>query len=150
MADKILQNLAALQVLRLKCTPLGLWRHYNQDFRQYGRAVWMYSTKVHNECNRILHGTVCVCVCVWGGGGGGGHWPFVRGMHWSPVDSPHKGPVVQNFDAFFAAGLNKLLNKQLSWWWFEMPWCSCDVAVLSLIVSAKVHYGWNRISYVIN
>ena len=106
MADKILQNLAALQVLRLKCTPLGLWRHYNQDFRQYGRAVWMYSTKVHNECNRILHGTVrqhhgirntfritgpvcvCVCVCVWGGGGGGVTgplWGECTGHQWIPL-----------------------------------------------------------------
>ena len=22
------------------------------------------------------------------------HWPFVRGIHWWPVDSPHKGPVM--------------------------------------------------------
>ena len=22
------------------------------------------------------------------------NWPFVRGIHWSPVDSPHKGPVI--------------------------------------------------------
>ena len=26
------------------------------------------------------------------------HWPFVRGIHRSPVDSPHKGPVMQSFD----------------------------------------------------
>ena len=23
------------------------------------------------------------------------YWAFVRGIHWSPVDSPHKGPVKQ-------------------------------------------------------
>ena len=23
------------------------------------------------------------------------YWPFVRGIHWWPVDSPHKGPVMQ-------------------------------------------------------
>ena len=22
------------------------------------------------------------------------HWPFVKGIHWWPVDSPHKGPVM--------------------------------------------------------
>ena len=22
------------------------------------------------------------------------YWPFVRGIHWSPLDSPHKGPVM--------------------------------------------------------
>ena len=25
------------------------------------------------------------------------YWPFVRGIHWSPVDSPHKGPVMWNY-----------------------------------------------------
>ena len=26
------------------------------------------------------------------------YWPFVRGIHRSPVDSPHKGPVMERFD----------------------------------------------------
>ena len=50
------------------------------------------------------------------------HWPFVRGIHWSLVDSPHKGPVMGNFDVFFDVALNKLLNKQLNCQWFEIPW----------------------------
>ena len=29
------------------------------------------------------------------------YWPFVRGIHRSPVNSPHKGPVPQSFDVFF-------------------------------------------------
>ena len=29
------------------------------------------------------------------------HWPFVRGIHWSPVDSPHKGPVMYSFGVYF-------------------------------------------------
>ena len=28
-------------------------------------------------------------------------WPFVRGIHQSLVDSPHKGPVRWNFDISF-------------------------------------------------
>ena len=37
-------------------------------------------------------------------------WPFVvRGIHWSIVDSPHKGPVMLSL-----VSLNKLLSKQLS------------------------------------
>ena len=32
--------------------------------------------------------------------------PFVRGIHRSPVDSPHKGPVTQT-DVFFDVSLNK-------------------------------------------
>ena len=38
------------------------------------------------------------------------YWPFVRGIHRWPVDSPHKGPVIWNFDVFFDVCLNKLLT----------------------------------------
>ena len=34
----------------------------------------------------------------------------------------HKGPVMWSFDVFFVVILNKLLNKQLSCWWFEILW----------------------------
>ena len=51
--------------------------------------------------------------------------PFVRGILQSQVVSNHKGPVVQSFDALFATSKNKLLNKQLRSWWFEMLRCSC-------------------------
>ena len=39
--------------------------------------------------------------------------PFVRVIHWLPVDSPHKGTVMWSFDIFVVAW-NKLLNKWLS------------------------------------
>ena len=29
------------------------------------------------------------------------YWPFVRGIHWFPVNSPHKRPMTQNFYVFF-------------------------------------------------
>ena len=29
------------------------------------------------------------------------YWPSERGIHWSLVDSLHKGPVIQSFDVFF-------------------------------------------------
>ena len=29
------------------------------------------------------------------------HWPFVRGIYWSPMNSPHKGPVIWRFDGFW-------------------------------------------------
>ena len=37
--------------------------------------------------------------------------PFVRGIHRSPVDSPHKRPVMQTFNIFFVVSLNKRLYK---------------------------------------
>ena len=60
--------------------------------------------------------------------------PFVRGIHRSPVNSPHKGPVTQSFDVFFAwcfsLRLTKPLSKQSWGWWFETPsrslWRHCN------------------------
>ena len=48
------------------------------------------------------------------------YWPFMRGIHRSPVNSPHtQRPVTRSFDVFFDLRLNKPLSKQ--WWgrWFE-------------------------------
>ena len=47
------------------------------------------------------------------------NWPFVRGIHRGPVNSPHKWPVTQSFDVFFDLRLNKRLSKQSWGWWFE-------------------------------
>ena len=45
------------------------------------------------------------------------YWQFVRGIHRSPVNSPHKG---QSRGAiFFDLRLNKRLSKQSWGWWFE-------------------------------
>ena len=62
------------------------------------------------------------------------YWPFVRGIHRWPVDSPHKGPDVT---------VNKILNKQLSCRWFKKPWRSwwhhCNASgFLHLIVIINV------------
>ena len=52
------------------------------------------------------------------------YWPFVRGFHRSPVNSPRKGPVTRSFDIFFDLRLNKRLIKPWKRRWFETPWCS--------------------------
>ena len=39
------------------------------------------------------------------------YWPFVRGIHRSPVNSPHKGHW-HSTDVFFDLRLNKRLSKQ--------------------------------------
>ena len=39
-------------------------------------------------------------------------WPFVTGIHQSPLDSPHIGPVMQPF----GVDRNKLMNQQLVIW----------------------------------
>ena len=49
------------------------------------------------------------------------HGPFVGENHRSPVDSPHKRPVIRSFDVSFDVSLYKLLDKQSSCRWFETP-----------------------------
>ena len=39
------------------------------------------------------------------------YWPFVRGIHRSPVDSPHTGPFMPSFYISCVVKLNKLLNN---------------------------------------
>ena len=46
------------------------------------------------------------------------YWPFVRGIHRSPMNSPQR-PVTRNFDVFFDLRLNKRLSKQWWGWWFK-------------------------------
>ena len=52
------------------------------------------------------------------------YWPFVWGIHRSPVNSPHKGQWRWASMFFFYLRLNKRLSKQLRRQWFETPSCS--------------------------
>ena len=58
------------------------------------------------------------------------YWPFVRGIHLSPVNSPHKGQWSGALIFFFDLCLNKRLSKQWYGWWFETPsrplWRHCN------------------------
>ena len=47
------------------------------------------------------------------------YWPFVRGIHRSPVNSPHKGQWRGAFMFPLICALNKRLSKQSWGWWFE-------------------------------
>ena len=51
------------------------------------------------------------------------YWPFVRGIHRSPVNGefPSQRPVTRSFDIFFDLRLNTRLNKQSWGWLFETP-----------------------------
>ena len=48
------------------------------------------------------------------------YWPFVRGMHRSPVNSPNKGQWRELW-CLFDLCLKKGLSKQSGGWWFETP-----------------------------
>ena len=55
----------------------------------------------------------------------------MRGIHRSPVDSPHRGQRRGSLGFFFDLRLNKRLRKHWRRWWFETPsrslWRQCDV-----------------------
>ena len=92
------------------------------------------------------------------------YWPFERGMHRSPVNSPHKGQwcgdLVMFF--FFYMCLHKRLSKKSWGWWFDTPssslWrhckeiCLCNDAACvanavseyeqSVWVNCVRHSGW--------
>ena len=46
------------------------------------------------------------------------YWPFVREIHRSPVNSPHKGQW-RGALIFYLIRLNNRLSKQSRGWWFE-------------------------------
>ena len=49
------------------------------------------------------------------------NWPFVRGIHRSPANSPHKGQWRGALMFFFYLRLIKRFSKQSWGWWFETP-----------------------------
>ena len=54
----------------------------------------------------------------------------------SMVNSPNKGPVMWSYDVFCVVSLKKLLNKQLSCQWSEMPWHPDVITAILLTWSA--------------
>ena len=58
------------------------------------------------------------------------NWLFVRGIHRSPVNSPHNGQWRGAFMLSLICALNKRLSKQSWGWWFETPsrsfWRHCN------------------------
>ena len=49
------------------------------------------------------------------------YWPFVRGIHRSPVNSPHKGQWRGALMFSLICASNKRLSKQSWGWWFDTP-----------------------------
>ena len=77
------------------------------------------------------------------------NWPFVRGLHRSPVNSPHKGQWRGALMFFFYLHRNKQLSKQSRGWWFETPsgslWRQCNVWALyrHLITEERRAVNWS-------
>ena len=87
------------------------------------------------------------------------YWPFVRGIHRSPVNSPTKASDADVWISF-DLHLNKRLSKQSRGRWFETPSCSLwrhrngcyELAkwkVILLLSSMSVHFStlwWRHIT----
>ena len=73
------------------------------------------------------------------------HWPFVRGIHRSPVNSPQRPVTTRSFDVFFNLRLNKRLSKQGQGWWFETPshplWRHCNDSLYNNMHFAEPSFG---------
>ena len=58
------------------------------------------------------------------------YWPFVRGINWSSVNSPHKGQWRRALMFSLICALKKRWSKQSWGWWFETPsrssWRHCN------------------------
>ena len=62
------------------------------------------------------------------------HWPFVRGIQKSLVNSFHNELVLRSFDVCFVVSPNKLLEQTVVLPVIDTPWCMCEVTVTFLFV----------------
>ena len=76
------------------------------------------------------------------------YWAFVRKIHRSPVNSPHKVPWRGALMFSLICALNKRLNKQSWGRWFETPsrslWRHCNVIRMRdpFILQSQHHRRW--------
>ena len=69
------------------------------------------------------------------------YWPFVRGIHRSPVNSPHKG---QWREAFMFSLIRAWINGWWGWW-FETP--SCPLWRHCNVKGTKAHFAINSLNW---
>ena len=70
--------------------------------------------------------------------------PFVQGIDWSPVNSPHKGQWRGVLRFSLICAFDKRLSKQSWGWWFKTPsrslWRHCNIPESSI---APADNAWN-------
>ena len=76
------------------------------------------------------------------------YWSFVKGIRQSPVEFPHKVPVMKSFGVYFVL-VGKLLNKYWNCWWFETHRSRHDNALISMGLPAK-HFLINVVKQLSN
>ena len=89
------------------------------------------------------------------------YWSFMRRIHQSPVNSPHKGQWWGTFMFSLICALNKRVSKQSWGWWFETPshsfWChyngnsDCNrqkcIALMKYLSMTErwIHFIWHSV-----
>ena len=131
-------------------TPSGGWVKFNREQRGFVRVN--YPENVWNEFANLLDSNHEVMVSKYKNHDDvikwkhfPRYWPFVRGIHRSPVNSPNKGQWRGALIFTLISALNKRLNNQSWGWWFETPshthydvivmwlqimWLWCNVPIL--------------------
>ena len=75
------------------------------------------------------------------------YWPFMRGIHRSPRNSPYKGQWRGSFMFSLICTLNKRLSKQSWGWWFETPsrslWRHCKWLWIKFPISLLRCLQWS-------
>ena len=75
------------------------------------------------------------------------NWPFVHRTHPVTGEFPSQKASYASFDVFFDVSINRLLNKHLSFQWFEMPCRSYHIIVMPLSVWYKTKFGSQNFGY---
>ena len=133
----------------LRSSQLDIRQGYSKMFQLY---KWVFSSilhfaRIHQDIDRkmrrkyisgvieLLHMLYCHYLCIQHDGvikwkHFSRYWPFVSGIHRSPVDSPHKGQWHGTVISFFDLRLDKRLSKHSRNRWFETPsrssWRHCN------------------------
>ena len=102
-----------------------------------GWTIYSISHKICTQCYWVLYDDVIK----WKHSPR--YWPFVCGIHWPPVNSPHKASGAEHW-CLFALRLNKRLSKQSRGWRSETPssslWRNCNgiVVIILLVLTGYV------------
>ena len=72
------------------------------------------------------------------------HWPFVRGIYRSLMDSSHKEPTMQSFDVW--CWPEQAVEQRVDLYrWFEKPWASCDVMIMfQPKIKCRIYHLYHR------
>ena len=143
------------QTLKYACRCLGMHcemsagDHFTNDIAYYFKIRWLFCFALIPPKNESRYPDNHDDVIKWKHSPR--YWPFVRGIHRSRVNSPHKGQWRGALIfSLICACINKRLSKQSWGWWYETPsrssWRHCNaiwVADIKSLVQMSPIYGSN-------